>query len=89
MGPTLVRPSRRRSSEGVAGRVADIAGRAPGTVARMRSLGAAEAQRRASWGGLACEDRQRQRMGRLRAGRETEAGTGCARCWAVVVVVGR
>jgi hypothetical protein len=57
MGPTLVRPSRRRLSESVAGRVADAAGRAPGTVARMRSLGAAEAQRKASWGSLACEDR--------------------------------
>ena len=37
------------------GCLADIAGQALRTVARMRSLGAAEAQRRASRGGLACE----------------------------------
>jgi hypothetical protein len=53
MGPTLVRPSRWRRCESVAECVAGNAGWAPGTVARMRSLGAAETQRRASWGGLA------------------------------------
>jgi hypothetical protein len=58
MGPTLVKPSRRRACESVAGCLADIAG-TPGTEARMRSLGAAEAQRTASWGGLAGEDRRR------------------------------
>jgi hypothetical protein len=69
MGPTLVKPSRRRPCESVAGCVADNAGWAPGTVARVRSLGAAETQRRANWGGLACartgEDwRRRRRIGR-------------------------
>jgi hypothetical protein len=53
MGPTLVRPSRWRACKGVAQCVAGNAGWAPGTVARMRSLGAAETQRRASWGGVA------------------------------------
>lgn len=40
MGPTLVRPSRGRRPAGVAGRVAERAARAPGTAARMGSLGA-------------------------------------------------
>ena len=53
MGSTLVRPASGRSSRCVADCVADIAGRALGGLARMRSLFAAETQRKASRGGLA------------------------------------
>jgi hypothetical protein len=79
MGSTLVRPSRWRPLESVAECVAEIAGRAPGTVrivARMGSLGAAGAQRRASWGGLACEGERRRRMGRDTEGALGRAGRG-------------
>jgi hypothetical protein len=68
MGPTLVRPSRRRAGDGVAGCVAESAA-TPGTVgARMRSVGAAEAQRKASWGGVSGRRPAVRAAGRARDG---------------------
>lgn len=55
MGPTLVRPSLRRSWGCVVCSVADIAGRAEAARARMGVVDGAEARRRASRGGRACE----------------------------------
>lgn len=50
MGSTLVRPSLRRSRGCVADSLADIAGRALAALARVRSLGAAGAQRNSQQG---------------------------------------
>lgn len=67
MGSTLVRPSLRRSRGCVAEPVAEDAGRALATVARMRLLGAAGAQRNSQQGRTSERGRWRGRIGRAAA----------------------